>query len=360
MRGLLSERRSGNLPSPGSPSELRALSLVGFRPKACALLAPRPRFRLLRLARSGCLVGALTTTLWTAGLVCLPTDALAKKPRPTAESAEDLLREAVQAQETAQFERSLKLLHRAREWAGSPELLGRIYLMLGVTYAIMEKEPDARQAFRDALTHTPDLRPDPAGLKPSILKLFRTVRREMQGQLVVTADQPGAIVLVDGREVGRTPLQLKVRVGAHRVEVRSAAGAPADTRRVIVSVGKQLAVSVTLGPLPTRPSRGRLWTWIAAGGAALTLIVGVGLGASAQSDYNEYSDPATGRARGEELAGSIRTKSTAANVMFGVAGAMAVASVVLFFVEGRGSREARRAHWLAPLQGRTAGLTLRF
>ena len=36
-------------------------------------------------------------------------------------------------------------------------------------------------------------------------------------------------------------------------------------------------------------------------------------------------------------------RQTTANVMFGVAGALAVTSVVLYFLEGRPSGEARRA-----------------
>jgi tetratricopeptide (TPR) repeat protein len=91
-------------------------------------------------------------------------------------------------------------------------------------------------------------------------------------------------------------------------------------------------------PPPPAPRRRRLWTWIALGSAAAVAGVGLGLYLSADSDYDEYQntqDPD----RLLELESSIGTRDTAAVVMYATAGALAVTSVVLFFLEGRASAE---------------------
>jgi len=211
--------------------------------------------------------------------------------------------------------------------------------------------------------------------------------------LAVRSKPYGAKFWIDGREVGETPAEVPVPPGTHRVKV-AIKGQKAVEREVRAEKGKVAVVSVSLGPevVPAgqagRPGqdvdeeekeekaaapRRRVWTWVAAGSAAAAAIVAIGLWASARSEYNEYQDKDTTRARGANLKGSIESKARGANAMYGIAGALAVTSVALYFLEGRQARQAsreskadrkqsRRSTLVAPMVGRVSGvlLTTRF
>jgi hypothetical protein len=77
----------------------------------------------------------------------------------------------------------------------------------------------------------------------------------------------------------------------------------------------------------------------------VSLGVAIALGAAADSDFSDYRAlPSSQQQVGAKLQQKISDKATAANVMYGVAGALLAASVVLFFVErdaGGGDRTAR-------------------
>jgi hypothetical protein len=95
-------------------------------------------------------------------------------------------------------------------------------------------------------------------------------------------------------------------------------------------------------PEPAEPTRrtlfgDRLWTWVTAGVALAALGTGIGLGVSSNSDFASWEDNCWNNSHPDcdDVADRVQTKDQVANVMFGVAAAMAVSSVVLFFVEGR-------------------------
>jgi outer membrane receptor for ferrienterochelin and colicin len=67
----------------------------------------------------------------------------------------------------------------------------------------------------------------------------------LTGSLVVSTDEPGALVEVDGKPRGFTPLVLAAPVGQHRLRL-SLGGFKAITRRVAVEHGRELRVDVTL------------------------------------------------------------------------------------------------------------------
>ena len=281
-----------------------------------------------------------------------------------------LLQQARQRYAMVLFEESIQLLEQAKLATREPGQLGQIYLYLGINYAVMGKPDEARKEFSAALGYDPELTLDPQRLKQPIVEMFNKLRRGMSGQLVVGGTVKG-VVHLDGKQVGKTPYTCKLPIGRHRVQVFGPGKQKHSEQAVVYRDRKTLVTTrFTPPPEPVMPppppppvKKGRLWTYVAAGGAVVALGLGIGLGASASSDHSEYEDPATGEERGLELEDSIGTKSTVANVMFGVAGALAVTSVVLFFVEGRGASRERPAATasglrLAPLVGQTSGLVL--
>jgi len=75
-----------------------------------------------------------------------------------------------------------------------------------------------------------------------------TVRPDVQalmGELVVSTDEPGALIEVDGKPVGFTPTIAKVPIGAHRVRV-GLRGFRTIERDVVVQQGDQSRIDVTL------------------------------------------------------------------------------------------------------------------
>lgn len=168
--------------------------------------------------------------------------------------------------------------------------------------------------------------------------------KRLWGKLSVRSTPAGAEVLLDGRSLGNAPLdRVAVGAGGHQISLRLD-GHREHSIEVDVPPDHHHVMEVLLRPVvevkarqpqavPAEPGR-RVWTWVAAGAAVAAASVGIGLGISANSDYDEYQktpDPE----QGARLKDDIESKDLGANAMFGVAGALAITSVVLFFLEGR-------------------------
>jgi len=218
--------------------------------------------------------------------------------------------------------------------------------------------------------------------------------RTALARLTIECRVDDAIIRVNGRKVGTSPLPNdvyakpgKVVIGAKtpgkkvEVEHQIKAGEHKEIKITMREVVKQKVPPVTAGVPPSatpsasasqtpsgqptpagqvqRPAGprdsggfpprilGRRWTWVAAAGTVVCAVVGMGLGLSAVSDFEEYKDDNTAASQFPELEESIDGKATAANVMFGIAGGMAVVTGVLFLVEGlldkrRAERSDRR------------------
>lgn len=268
-----------------------------------------------------------------------------------------LLNRAKEAYLEARVEASIRLLRKAAARAGDDQrLAAQIQLYVALNQLVAGRQAAAEKALQRALTHDPNLRLDADRFKPSTIALLERVRQGLRGTLAVTANLPGS-VWIDGKDAGKTPLTLKIPIGYHQVEVR--AGSARHSQRVLISAGQEARVTAklttkerpvatpvvqpppTAAPIVKRPGpqvdqeRGaRLWTYVVAGTAAAALGVAIGLGVSAESDHAEYQ-ATLDYDRFESLEQSIRTRTTAANVLYISAGALAAGAVVLFFLEGR-------------------------
>jgi hypothetical protein len=102
---------------------------------------------------------------------------------------------------------------------------------------------------------------------------------------------------------------------------------------------------------------GRTWTWVAGGSAVLLTGAAAGVGLSVNSRYDELNDScgsgSTARPGCDENdISSLRTRRNVANVLWGLAGAAAVTTGVLFLVEGR-------TVTVVPVAGETTGFLAR-
>ncbi len=85
------------------------------------------------------------------------------------------------------------------------------------------------------------------------------------------------------------------------------------------------------------PRRGRLFTWIAAGTAGALAVAGFAVNLHTGSGYSDLEESCKPTCSDDQV-DPLRTEATVSYVLFGLAGAAAVTSAVLFFVEGRSKR----------------------
>ncbi len=126
--------------------------------------------------------------------------------------------------------------------------------------------------------------------------------RKQSGRLRVEVNVEGALVLIDGKEIGRSPLASEVYVsaGSHQIEARKD-GFKLVTRSVTVQAGQSESAELTLekadssvvDPPPGEPKP--IWPYIVLGGVgAIGIGLGVGLhvaSASRAADAEGFSCP---------------------------------------------------------------------
>jgi tetratricopeptide (TPR) repeat protein len=308
-------------------------------------------------------------TMGTASIILLALLAQAAPAVPVPQDkakAQGLLGEGTALYEKGEYTAALEKFQAAYSAYSSP----KIWFNIGQANRDLGRPVEALEAFQRFLDGVPDASPeDKADAQASVAELQKKL-----GQLTVVCETAGAALSVDGRALGPAPIAkpLWVVPGAHQVTalqkgaapvVESAEVAAGGTATVVLKIG-QLAVlpppplveAVTTTP-PPETSRGwwlgRTWTWVAAGSTVVLAGAAVGVGLSVSSRFDELDSSCgaggTGQGCSDGDISSLRTRRNVANALWGLAGAAAVTTGVLFFVEGR--RVA-----VAPVAGDTTGL----
>ncbi len=169
-------------------------------------------------------------------------------------------------------------------------------------------------------------------------------RLDTSGLLRIQVDRPGAAVTLDGKEVGRSPLAGAPRVleGPHSIVVQKD-GYVRWSSSVAVPPGGEVPVDVQLVPLRLlgEAARSRLWSWayVTTGLAVAAAGNGLVFHKLAEDSYSKYKR-ATNRTEAADLRDQVRTRSTVANVSFGVAGVTALSAGTLFILAARADARA--------------------
>ncbi len=280
-------------------------------------------------------------------------------------------------------EYSLKLLQKSKRHAEDAKLLGEAYKWIGLCYhRLNERKGETTLAFKMALKVDPvqSVNADTHG--NTVAKVLEEVRKSLLAEIVVRSIGAESLsVMLNGEKVGSTPLIRRMPVGKYQIEAYTHGGLKRYGGIAIIYYGKKnvfpprsFAVAPGVDREDTKSTdpkdkgddwghkrhigrhnstsndvddevdddvcgwcwsfKGRLWTWIVAGSALASATAAIGLGASFCLDYDEYKET-NDRQRFDELEESIPEKMTGANVMWAVAGALAVVSVVLYYIEGR-------------------------
>lgn len=159
-----------------------------------------------------------------------------------------------QALERLQFGRAEKAFRAAAEsYTAAAPVLDDIapvlaaYVGLAEVYARQGEEEKAKQALAAVSRLDPEFELDEAKYPPLFITTHRTVRagvmKEEPGAIVVDRTGAGALVVVDGRDVGEAPIKvLGLAAGTHFIRV-SKDGAGVFGKAVTVAPGAEATVS---------------------------------------------------------------------------------------------------------------------
>ncbi|UCD85228.1 MAG: PEGA domain-containing protein [Deltaproteobacteria bacterium] len=103
------------------------------------------------------------------------------------------------------------------------------------------------------------------------------VAKEVAGGLQVTSSPPGALIILDGKEMGTTPIKLdNIKVGEHTLRVKNE-GYADWARKVNIKPDRIVSAKVTLVPIETEPAEEepekkkswykKWWVWLLVAGA---------------------------------------------------------------------------------------------
>ena len=150
--------------------------------------------------------------------------------------------------------------------------------------------------------------------------------RPTTGTLRVEASVAGSEVRVDDRAAGRSPIALPMSLtpGAHQVAVVREGYIPFRSEVQIEAGVPTSAYADQVRATEYRAIRGtRIWTWVVGGLAVVSLGAGIGVGIVANGKQSDG-----------DLSGA-RSTATVSDLLVAGSLVLAVAAVLLYFVEGR-------------------------
>jgi hypothetical protein len=286
-------------------------------------------------------------------------------PDPQAKAhAQELLGQGSKLYQQGDVTGALEKFEAAYVAFPSPKLMFNI----GQANRDLGRPVEAIEAFQRFLAEATDASPE----KMADARRFVAELQMKLGKLRIDCDTPGAEVSVDGKTVGRTPLPglIWATPGRHQVTASRADAVPA-LETVEAQTGSTSTVTIHLIPLvapapapvamapaptpvlqtapPVGPSPssanegwwlGRKWTWVAAGSTVLLAAGAITTGVLMKSKFDSLrtscgaGNPDRPGCTQSDI-DSVTSRQTMANVFWALAGAAAVTTGVLFFVEGR-------------------------
>ena len=148
--------------------------------------------------------------------------------------------------------------------------------------------------------------------------------------LVIKTVPPGAVVRIDGEEIGATDIEYAVPAGRHSVDIDKQGFAPA-ARDVTVSVGERKQILLALEPAaagsvarpePVAADPGFAWKWAALGTGAALVTTGIVLIAIDRDSFD-----------GQTRQKYSRDSAGAGALTAGLGGALLITGAALWFLE---------------------------
>jgi tetratricopeptide (TPR) repeat protein len=288
--------------------------------------------------------------LLLAALLALPVAGGAADPPPDpAAAARAAYRKGADLYKAGKYREAIAAFEAADRLKPSPALqfnIGQAWEKLGDPAA-------ALAAFARYLRLDPS-----APNREAVQKTVRTLEARLAAtgrqMLHVTTDPPGADLSVDGAPTGKAPLDAAYPPGPHAVSA-AAPGRQAARRDVVLPADRSLEVNLVLepgqdpaaAPLAARPPDAPLeatrpdpvprpverknWLGpiIAAGVGVVAAGAGIVMGLQARNAQDALLAGGNDRSQADALAAKAKNDATAANVLYGVAGAAVLTGGVL-------------------------------
>lgn len=157
----------------------------------------------------------------------LPREALASDYRTSMEVAQGDF-------ESGEFENALAELANALQATDDHRALCAVHLMRARCYSGLGDTEKMKDAFVSALEHDPMAELDPDEVSPTIIDVLEDLKSTLKAEISIRTNQPGALVLLDGRNIGVAPLRTSVPIGQHEFELRDPAGVLRARQQVLI------------------------------------------------------------------------------------------------------------------------------
>lgn len=233
---------------------------------------------------------------WLAGLV---VGALLCHAAPGWGETAPQYDKGVQLLKELEYVRAIEAFGKALEWPGNTAAQrAKIHIQIGIARAGLTEYDAAEASFRKALTED-RAAAVPTNTSPKIRALFEKVRSELPAQKPVVPPLPG-------QKPTPSPLDAED-------DIEDEAAVDRDPDR-----------SSTNWP-----------AWITLGVGAAAGVTGLAMGLLNQSEKSKAEDTELFYSEAKDHADSAASYGVAANVLFGVAGAAALTSALLFYLRHR-------------------------
>lgn len=166
-------------------------------------------------------------------------------------------------------------------------------------------------------------------LEVHLIKLKET------GTLKLASNIVGAKVIIDGKEVGVTPLEIELPKGKHSIEV-SYKGYNKATQGIIIEPRKENELFISLTKLEAQRKIHKGYFWTTTSITIATTLATIGLGTSVVVLNEDFEKEPT-----QDLYDKGRSLMTATDVTLGIAIASGITSLVLFFFTDWGKEEKK-------------------
>lgn len=258
----------------------------------------------------------------------LAADDLAEAKRH-ADTGLQLYREARYREAITEFEQAISLSIKTK-----PEAAGVVSYNLGQAHEKLGDIGAAVKAYKEYLRLVPKAQDRPA-VQTLVANLEARLQRGVQ-ELSVTSDPSGSNVAVDGKLRATTPLTLELPYGAHTLEISHEGYEPA-TRAVDLTPQSSVKLDITLAKKAAPPppvEKPKVLTWVALGVGVVAAGTAAYFGSQAAAKAEELKATQHSTPVPDQLYDASVTNQVVSNVLWGTAGAAAIAGGALFFVEG--------------------------
>jgi tetratricopeptide (TPR) repeat protein len=279
-----------------------------------------------------------TLPLWLITLVASAAHAATplEEAKQHADKGLALYKEARYREAVAELEQAISLSIKLK-----PEAAGVVSYNLGQAYEKLGDIGAAVKAYKEYLRLVPKAT-DRASVQTIIGNLETRLAKGVQ-ELAVSSEPTGANVSVDGKLRATTPVTMELPFGAHELELthegydtakRTVELTPQAAVKLDVSLAKKAVPLPPPAPAPVA-EKPKIWSWVALGGTVVSVIVASAAGAQARAKARELTSTMHSPPDPDTLYDDSVNAQVASNVMWGVAGAAAITTGVLFSVEGK-------------------------